>query len=957
MSSADKKKIDNVKTDTSLSTSSENPVQNKVVTAAINKAQTDATDAKNAASTNKEELTKTQQLLNTIKTSYLKSTSVSGNTLTIKDQNDSEVKFYNTTYGVVSSSTDGLAPAIGSSVSSIIGNQTDEWVLTSTKGETPTWRKLPVNAFLNTNDNTTYTLSGALSGNTFISTLKPSSGVSTSSTVPAMVAASASTNGKAGLVPAPSAGAQGKVLSGAGTWISFPTLSITDNETGNAITDVTVSEHSITLKRGSNFSLQGHIHSTSNVTSLTGYSKASSIAALAASDTLNAALGKLEYKADSAWNWISSVTATDNDDEYINKWGEIVDFLDSVKEGTDILDEFVTRKTDQPITGAKSFKAPLYLGSYGVLGFGSSIDGNYTDGIDLEPEDNAVWLATTGGGSKSAGILLDGNTIKLWSPMDNSPVFIDSDDGANYEILHSGNSSVSKSGETLTVTINGTSQSLTNTKYTTLPNPYSVLFKDTANTTVFYNGSSALDLTDGIYYALNSKYIQCPDTRSTSIIPSRVSAGVSFDFKDNSVTNLSAAYAGIMTFRPYGSETDWSGGPIHNLAFDENGLHHRIASSNTWGVWSRILTSTNYTDYVNTTNFPGLHEVGTVTKVSTGAGLTGGNITTSGTISLSTSGVSAGSYGPSSNVTGSHDSTISIPYITIDEYGRITAAKNVTYTAMNWFPNELTWENGTTDGPVGILKGVGMTDVAFPAIPSASLSYSGIVTTDIQDFSGRKRFVNGIHIGNKTPANTSNLSDLKISFGDIADEAWIGEMEDKVLYLHGEDGLYLENDGYGLQFDYSGYFYGAGVKLGKPEYKFSYLYCENIGSYLSRCANGYFSDKVYAKNGFFQDSDERLKNILKPVKVNLDDLTKLRKVFYTWKNDNSNSKQLGMIAQDVYELYPELVTIDKETGYMSLAYDRLSVISLEAIDELYKIVKDLKLENEKLRYDLKILNY
>jgi hypothetical protein len=35
---------------------------------------------------------------------------------------------------------------------------------------------------------------------------------------------------------------------------------------------------------------------------------------------------------------------TDNDD-VINKWSEIVNFIDSVKEGTDITDEFVTSKT------------------------------------------------------------------------------------------------------------------------------------------------------------------------------------------------------------------------------------------------------------------------------------------------------------------------------------------------------------------------------------------------------------------------------------------------------------------------------------------------------------------------------------------------------------------------------------------------------------------------------------
>ena len=48
--------------------------------------------------------------------------------------------------------------------------------------------------------------------------------------------------------------------------------------------------------------------------------------------------------SDTAYDWYKGVTAEDTDD-IINKWHEIVDFIDSVKEGTDITDEFVTRKT------------------------------------------------------------------------------------------------------------------------------------------------------------------------------------------------------------------------------------------------------------------------------------------------------------------------------------------------------------------------------------------------------------------------------------------------------------------------------------------------------------------------------------------------------------------------------------------------------------------------------------
>ena len=53
------------------------------------------------------------------------------------------------------------------------------------------------------------------------------------------------------------------------------------------------------------------------------------------------------------------------------------------------------------------------------------------------------------------------------------------------------------------------------------------------------------------------------------------------------------------------------------------------------------------------------------------------------TTALANSGVTAGTYGPSANVTGSNNATILVPEITVDAKGRVTSVTNRTYTSVN----------------------------------------------------------------------------------------------------------------------------------------------------------------------------------------------------------------------------------------------------------------------------------
>lgn len=55
-------------------------------------------------------------------------------------------------------------------------------------------------------------------------------------------------------------------------------------------------------------------------------------------------------------------------------------------------------------------------------------------------------------------------------------------------------------------------------------------------------------------------------------------------------------------------------------------------------------------------------------------------------------------------------------------------------------PTTFTWTDGTASGPIGTLSGDNMEPVTYSAIPSASKTVSGVVTTSDQSFSGEKTF-------------------------------------------------------------------------------------------------------------------------------------------------------------------------------------------------------------------------
>ena len=116
------------------------------------------------------------------------------------------------------------------------------------------------------------------------------------------------------------------------------------------------------------------------------------------------------------------------------------------------------------------------------------------------------------------------------------------------------------------------------------------------------------------------------------------------------------------------------------------------------------------------------------------------------------------------------------------------------------------------------------------------------------------------------------------------------------------------------------------------------LYISN--SPQSHLITGDFSSRRVTINGSLnstqglsQSSDGRLKKDIDTITLGLDAVLQLEGKTFKWRDESlSQETHIGLIAQDVEKVIPELVTED-ENGFKAIAYAKLTTILIEAIKE------------------------
>jgi hypothetical protein len=140
---------------------------------------------------------------------------------------------------------------------------------------------------------------------------------------------------------------------------------------------------------------------------------------------------------------------------------------------------------------------------------------------------------------------------------------------------------------------------------------------------------------------------------------------------------------------------------------------------------------------------------------------------------------------------------------------------------------------------------------------------------------------------------------------------------------------------------------------------------------IGTTAPGYTLDvagQVHA-TGFPTSSDLRFKEDIAPIDNALEKVLRLSGVYFKWnqlhretlkRSQNLTGRQVGLIAQQVKEVVPEVVSEWKDKGagdYLAVDYSRLNALTIEAIKELAEQNAALREENKAIREEIKSLQH
>ena len=102
-------------------------------------------------------------------------------------------------------------------------------------------------------------------------------------------------------------------------------------------------------------------------------------------------------------------------------------------------------------------------------------------------------------------------------------------------------------------------------------------------------------------------------------------------------------------------------------------------------------------------------------------------------------------------------------------------------------------------------------------------------------------------------------------------------------------------------------------------------------------------------------SSKRYKHDIRSYTADVDKISELNPVRFTWNADTGspNKEDFGLIAEDVYKIYPELVGLNKDGGAESVDYAKISVILIKCVQKQKQEIDSLKARLDEIEKKIK----
>jgi len=164
---------------------------------------------------------------------------------------------------------------------------------------------------------------------------------------------------------------------------------------------------------------------------------------------------------------------------------------------------------------------------------------------------------------------------------------------------------------------------------------------------------------------------------------------------------------------------------------------------------------------------------------------------------------------------------------------------------------------------------------------------------------------------------------------------------------------FIDSQSNGAQYARIGFSSGSGNPMKIDNMGNTAIYITSAGNVGIKKTSGisYAFDvtgDIRATSDVIAFSDRRVKENIVTIDGALDKVNKLRGVTYTRKDINDKSTKVGVIAQEVLDVLPEVVSQDNQGKY-SVAYGNMAGVFIEAIKELKAEVDSLKQEIKELK--------